>query len=66
MIKTDKGYFKISRPELPFLDLIYFEQTVSGFNQTATILQELFMNGKNLLTGNQAYELVRTELIERL
>ena len=39
--KTDTGYFKISGPELTYLDLIYFEQTVGRFNRTATILQEL-------------------------
>ena len=39
--KTDTGYFKISSPELTFLDLIYFESTMGGFNRIITILQEL-------------------------
>jgi predicted transcriptional regulator of viral defense system len=39
--KTDTGYFKISGPELTFLDLIYFEQALGGYNRTITILKEL-------------------------
>lgn len=39
--KTDTGYFKISSPELTFLDLIYFESSVGGFNRIITILEEL-------------------------
>lgn len=42
--KTDTGYFKISGPELTFLDLIYFEQSMGGFNRIITILQELTGN----------------------
>lgn len=42
--KTDTGYFMISGPELTFLDLIYFEQTMGGFNRIITILQELSEN----------------------
>lgn len=39
--KTETGYFRISGPELTFLDLIYFEQSIGGFNRISTILQEL-------------------------
>lgn len=39
--KTETGYFRISGPELTFLDLIYFEQSMGGFNRISTILQEL-------------------------
>lgn len=42
--KTDTGYFMISGPELTFLDLIYFEQIMGGFNRIITILQELSEN----------------------
>lgn len=39
--KTETGYFKISNRELTFLDLIYFEQSVGGYNRIITILEEL-------------------------
>ena len=39
--KTDTGYFNISTKELTFLDLIYFEQTMGGFNRIMSILEEL-------------------------
>ncbi len=39
--KTETGYFRISGPELTFLDLIYFEQSMGGFNRISTILEEL-------------------------
>jgi len=39
--KTDTGYFYISSKELSFLDLIYFEQSIGGFNQIIPILKEL-------------------------
>ncbi len=39
--KTETGYFKISNKELTFLDLIYFEQSVGGYNRIITILEEL-------------------------
>jgi len=39
--KTETGYFRISGSELTFLDLIYFEQSMGGFNRISTILQEL-------------------------
>ena len=39
--KTDTGYFKMSNKELTFLDLIYFEQTMGGFNRIISILEEL-------------------------
>jgi len=39
--KTDTGYFKISGKELTFLDLIYYENSIGGFNRIATILSEL-------------------------
>lgn len=39
--KTDTGYFKISGKELTFLDLIYFEKGLGGFNRISKILQEL-------------------------
>jgi len=42
--KTDTGYFRISGPELTFMDLIYFEQTVGGFNRIISVLQELSEN----------------------
>jgi len=42
--KTETGYFRISGPELTFLDLIYFEQSMGGFSRIITILQELSDN----------------------
>jgi len=39
--KTDTGYFKISNKELTFLDLIYFEQRIGGFNRIISVLREL-------------------------
>jgi predicted transcriptional regulator of viral defense system len=39
--KTETGYFKISNKELTFLDLIYFEQSIGGYNRIVTILEEL-------------------------
>ncbi|MFZ4414937.1 MAG: type IV toxin-antitoxin system AbiEi family antitoxin domain-containing protein [Bacteroidales bacterium] len=39
--KTETGFFKISNKELTFLDLIYFEHTMGGYNRIMTILQEL-------------------------
>lgn len=39
--KTDTGYFKMSTIELTFLDLIYFEQSVGGYNRITSILEEL-------------------------
>lgn len=39
--KTDTGYFKMSNIELTFLDLIYFEQSVGGYNRIMSILEEL-------------------------
>jgi len=39
--KTDTGYFKMSNMELTFLDLIYFEQSVGGYNRITSILEEL-------------------------
>jgi predicted transcriptional regulator of viral defense system len=39
--KTETGYFKISNSELTFLDLIYFENSMGGYNRIITILQEL-------------------------
>jgi predicted transcriptional regulator of viral defense system len=39
--KTETGYFKISNKELTFLDLIYFEQSIGGYNRIITILEEL-------------------------
>ncbi|MBK7171976.1 MAG: type IV toxin-antitoxin system AbiEi family antitoxin domain-containing protein [Bacteroidales bacterium] len=39
--KTDTGYFKISNKELTFLDLIYFEQGIGGFNRIISVLREL-------------------------
>ena len=39
--KTDTGYFNISSKELTFLDLIYFEQAMGGFNRIISILEEL-------------------------
>jgi predicted transcriptional regulator of viral defense system len=39
--KTETGYFKISSKELTFLDLIYFEHTLGGYNRIITVLQEL-------------------------
>lgn len=42
--KTDTGYFKISNIELTFLDLIYFEQSVGGYNRIMSILEELSEN----------------------
>ena len=40
-LKTETGYFRVSGPGLTFLDLIYFEQSLGGFNRISTILQEL-------------------------
>jgi len=42
--KTDTGYFNISNKELTFLDLIYFEQSVGGYNRIMSILEELSEN----------------------
>jgi predicted transcriptional regulator of viral defense system len=39
--KTDTGYLKISNRELTFMDLIYFEHAMGGYNRIMTILQEL-------------------------
>jgi predicted transcriptional regulator of viral defense system len=39
--KTDTGYFKISDKALTFLDLIYFENLMGGYNRITTILKEL-------------------------
>jgi len=39
--KTDAGSFNISSKELTFLDLIYFEQALGGFNRIISILEEL-------------------------
>jgi len=39
--KTETGYFNISNPELTLLDLIYFENTMGGYNRIISILQEL-------------------------
>lgn len=39
--KTDAGYFTISSKELTFLDLIYCEQAMRGFNRIISILEEL-------------------------
>lgn len=39
--KTDTGYFKMSNVELTFLDLIYFEQSLGGYNRIISILEEL-------------------------
>ena len=39
--KTETGYFKVSGKELTFMDLIYFEQSVGGYNRIITILEEL-------------------------
>lgn len=39
--KTETGYFKISNKELTYMDLIYYEHTMGGFNRIITILQEL-------------------------
>jgi len=39
--KTDTGYFKISDKALTFLDLIYFENLMGGYNRITTILEEL-------------------------
>jgi len=39
--KADTGYFKMSNIELTFLDLIYFEQSVGGYNRITSILEEL-------------------------
>jgi len=39
--KTDTGYFNISSKELTFLDMIYFEQAMGGFNRIISILDEL-------------------------
>ncbi len=39
--KTDTGYFNISSKELTFLDIIYFEQAMGGFNRIMPVLEEL-------------------------
>lgn len=39
--KTETGYFNISGPALTFLDLIYFEKTIGGYNRIITVLMEL-------------------------
>jgi predicted transcriptional regulator of viral defense system len=39
--KTETGYFKISNTELTFLDLVYYEQSIGGYNRIITILEEL-------------------------
>jgi len=39
--KTDTGYLKISGRELTFLDLIYFEKPMGGFNRIISVLIEL-------------------------
>ncbi len=40
-MKTDTGYFNVSGKELTFLDLIYFENQMGGYNRIITVLQEL-------------------------
>lgn len=47
-MKTDTGYFYISNIELTFLDLVYFEHSLGGYNHIITILQEL-MEANNLI-----------------
>ena len=42
--KTETGYFRMSGPELTFLDLIYLEQSMGGFSRIITILEELSEN----------------------
>jgi predicted transcriptional regulator of viral defense system len=39
--KTDTGFLKVSNRELTFLDLIYFEKYLGGFNRIISILDEL-------------------------
>ena len=39
--KTETGYFNMSGPALTFLDLIYFEKIIGGYNRIITVLQEL-------------------------
>ena len=39
--KTDTGFMKVSDRELTFLDLIYFEKSLGGYNRIITILEEL-------------------------
>ena len=39
--KTDTGYMNISCRELTFIDLIYFEKILGGYNRITTILTEL-------------------------
>lgn len=39
--KTDTGFLKVSGKELTFLDLIYYEKSIGGFNRIISVLIEL-------------------------